>query len=151
VDEHQLTVALVLLGALGLASQWVAWKFRLPAIVLLLASGLLAGPALGILRPEEQLGPMLRPVIRLAVALILFEGGLSLRLHELRHVATGVRRLVLLGVPIAWILGSVAARFVGGSPGPSRWSSGRSPWSRAPPSSSRFCVTPASGAGPPRS
>jgi NhaP-type Na+/H+ or K+/H+ antiporter len=114
VDEHQLTVALVLLGALGLASQWVAWKFRLPAIVLLLASGLLAGPALGILRPEEQLGPMLRPVIRLAVALILFEGGLSLRLHELRHVATGVRRLVLLGVPIAWILGSVAARFVGG-------------------------------------
>jgi NhaP-type Na+/H+ or K+/H+ antiporter len=109
-----LVAVVVLVAGLGLAAQWIAWRLRLPAIVLLLAAGILAGPVLGVLRPAEQLGPMLRPVVDLSVALILFEGGLNLRLSELKKAGAGVRRLVLLGVPIAWVLGSAAARVVAG-------------------------------------
>jgi len=76
--------------------------------------GLITGPWLGILQPSRDLGELLRPLIQIGVAIILFEGGLSLKLHELEHAASGVRRLVLPGVPLAWALGTVAAFYVGG-------------------------------------
>lgn len=103
---------LALVGALGLAAQWLAWRARLPAIVLLLAAGFLAGPVTGWLEPEADFGELLRPLIALAVALILFEGGLSLNFAELRGASVAVRRLVTFGAFIAFLLGAAAAHLI---------------------------------------
>ncbi|HQU17120.1 MAG: sodium:proton exchanger [Chromatiales bacterium 21-64-14] len=112
--ESNLTLALVLVATLGIATQWLAWRFHQPAIVLLLVAGLLVGPVLGWLHPSQDFGNLLHPIIRLGVAIILFEGGLNLRLHELREAATGVKRLVSVGVVLSWGLGSAAAHLIGG-------------------------------------
>ena len=113
MNAHAETL-LVLVAAAGITAQWLAWRTRLPAIVLLLAAGMVLGPVLGWLRPSADLGPLLEPVIKLGVAVILFDGGLNLRLHELKSAAAGVRRLVFPGAPIAWLLGSGAAHLLGG-------------------------------------
>lgn len=112
--HHDLTLALALVAALGIGAQWVAWRLHQPTIVLLLIVGLLAGPVFGWLHPSRDFGALLHPIIRLGVAIILFEGGLNLHLHELRGAATGVKRLVSVGVILSWVLGSLAARLIGG-------------------------------------
>lgn len=111
---HHAAYSIAIVIALGLLAQWSAWRVRLPAIVLLLVFGLVAGPVLGLINPSEDFGDFLRPVISLCVAVILFTGGLSLQFHELREAASGVRRLVYFGVPLAWLFGTLAAHFVGG-------------------------------------
>ncbi len=116
--EHDLTLALVLIVSLGVGAQWLAWRTRLPAIVLLASAGILAGPvaaSLGLyhLDPSGTFGHALRPIVSLCVAIILFEGGLNLHFHELKEAAVGVRRLVYLGAPLAWFFGSLAAHFIG--------------------------------------
>jgi NhaP-type Na+/H+ or K+/H+ antiporter len=59
---------------LGIAAQWLAWRLRLPSILLLLGAGFLAGPVSGWLDPQALLGNLLFPVVSLSVAVILFEG-----------------------------------------------------------------------------
>lgn len=110
--EQSLVIAMV--GMLGIGAQWLAWRTGWPAIVLMLAAGFLAGPVLGLFDPEHAFGDLLDPMIAIGVALILFEGGLSLDFRELRHAGDGVWRLVLLGGPIAWVLGAFAAHSIGG-------------------------------------
>ncbi|WGW02745.1 cation:proton antiporter [Tropicibacter oceani] len=107
-------LAFSLVGALGVGSQWLAWKLRLPAIVLMLVAGLLIGPALGVLDPALQFGDMLSPMVAIAVAIILFEGGLTLNLETLRDAAVGVRRLVFVGAPLGWIASTAALHYVAG-------------------------------------
>ncbi len=114
VTQLELNWILIFIPLLGLTSQWLAWYFRLPAIVLLTAMGLIFGPGLGILKPEAQFGELLSPLIRVCVALILFDGGLNLRFYEYREAASGVRRLVFPAVPIAWALYSIATHYIGG-------------------------------------
>lgn len=114
--EHGVLVyVLVVLGG-GVAAQWLGWLVRIPPIVLLLVGGILAGPAIGVINPSHDLGPLLRPLTGLAVAIIVFEGGLNLRLTELRAAAPGVRRLVLGALPLNWALGTMAAHWIGGTP-----------------------------------
>ena len=72
----------------------------MPAIVLMLGIGLLAGPLLGVLDPTAALGDLMTPIISIAVAVILFEGGLTLNFHQLRDASQGVTRLVLVGAPL---------------------------------------------------
>ncbi|TFY97242.1 cation:proton antiporter [Ramlibacter rhizophilus] len=103
---------LVVLAA-GLASQWVAWRIGLPAIVVLIATGLVLGPGTGLI----QLGfgsHELTELIGLGVAIILFEGGMDLKLAEFRRVGHGIGRLTLLGPPVAWLLGTWAAHDIAG-------------------------------------
>ncbi|MEQ8344677.1 MAG: sodium:proton antiporter [Sneathiellaceae bacterium] len=104
--------ALVLV--LGIAAQWLAWRFQFPAIVLLTAAGILAGPVAGLLHPVQDFGTLLSPIVAVAVAIILFEGGINLDLRELRGTAAGVRRLTLVGAPVGWLLGAGAAHWIGG-------------------------------------
>lgn len=110
---HHLSLLLITIIALGVFSQWIAWRLRIPAIVLFLVSGVLAGPVFGLINPSQEIGPVLSPAVGLAVAVILFEGGLSLRLHEFKEAASGVRSLVTLGSALSWILYSLAAYYVG--------------------------------------
>ena len=74
---------IALIGALGIGAQWVAWRYNLPAIVLMSVAGILAGPVAGLIAPAADFGPFLRPIISIAVAVILFEGGLNLNFSEL--------------------------------------------------------------------
>jgi len=114
VSEEHISLVIVAVAALGVAAQWVAWRLKMPAIIFLAAFGLAVGPGLGLIDPGEEFGVYLRPVVSLCVAIILFEGGLSLQLSELKEAAVGVRRLVYFGVPLAWATCSVCAHFIGG-------------------------------------
>ena len=76
--EVSVAVAVLCIAAGGIGSQWLAWRFRIPAIVLLFAMGLAVGPGLGLIHPSAALGSALRPLVSLAVAIVVFEGGLSL-------------------------------------------------------------------------
>jgi NhaP-type Na+/H+ or K+/H+ antiporter len=109
-----LTETLALLVTLGLAAQWLGWRLQVPAIVLLILVGSLVGPALGLVRPSADLGPAFEPMVRLAVAVILFEGGLTLHWDELRHAGRGVLRLISLTVVLSWTLGAAAGHWIAG-------------------------------------
>ncbi|WP_373353523.1 cation:proton antiporter [Pseudoroseicyclus sp. CXY001] len=106
--------AIALVGLAGVGAQWLAWRLQLPAIVLMLAAGLALGPGFGILRPEEQIGELTEPLIALAVAIILFEGGLTLNLRGLRDAASGVRRLIIPGALLGWGFSVLALHYVAG-------------------------------------
>ncbi|NBI28121.1 cation:proton antiporter [Chengkuizengella marina] len=112
--EQFVLFGIVTLIALGITSQWLAWRFQLPAIVIMSIAGLLIGPFLGILNPEQALGDFYIPVISLAVALILFEGSSSLDIRELRGISKSVIRIVTIGAFLAWIGGSLAAHYIAG-------------------------------------
>ncbi len=82
---------------LGILAQVLAHRFKLPAILPLLIFGMTAGPfALGLFDPAA-LGAALEVIIHLGVAIILFEGGLSLDLRQLRQVRGPVRNLLFCG------------------------------------------------------
>ena len=114
MSEHSVVLSIVTVAGLGVGAQWLAWRLKMPAIVLLAAVGLIMGPGLGLIHPSQDFGEFLRPVVSLCVAIILFEGGLSLQLRELKEAASGVRRLVYLGVPLAWSFSSLCAHYIGG-------------------------------------
>ena len=103
-----------LIGLLGIASQWAAWRFRLPAIVVMSIVGLLAGPIFGIMDPEKDFGDLYSPIISAAVAIILFEGSLNLSFKELRGVGRPIFRISTVGAFIAWIAGSLTAHYIAG-------------------------------------
>ncbi|MCZ4351429.1 sodium:proton antiporter [Roseovarius aestuarii] len=107
-------MAFALVGALGVGAQWLAWRLRMPAIVLMLAAGLIIGPGLGLFDPARDIGPLMGPMISIAVAIILFEGGMSLNLHTLREAAGGVKRLVFVGAPLGWLTSALALHYVAG-------------------------------------
>ncbi len=111
-----LLVKIALIGVIGIGAQWVAWRTNKPAIALMLVAGILAGPVLGLIDPVRDFGALREPMIKLAVAVILFEGGLSLKFRELRQAGTAVFMLVFIGVPVGWALGTAAAYYGAGLP-----------------------------------
>lgn len=114
--ELSLLSQMMLIGILGIGSQWLAWKFRLPAIVVMSLAGLLVGPILGLMNPEASFGELYSPIISVAVAIILFEGSLQLNFKELRGLGKPLFRIATVGAFIAWILGSLAAHYMAGLP-----------------------------------
>ncbi len=112
--------ACALIGALGLGAQWLAWRLQAPAIVLMSLAGLTVGPLWSVvfgdplLSPSSTFGDVFRPIVSLAVAVILFEGGLVLKFENLRDAGAAVRRMVFIGGPLAWIFGAIAARYAAG-------------------------------------
>ncbi|MFA9461884.1 cation:proton antiporter [Thiohalorhabdus sp. Cl-TMA] len=107
-----LEVGITLAVVLGIFAQWVAWRFGFPAIVLLAVCGITLGPGLGVLNPTADFGPLYHTLVGLAVAIILFEGGFSLKRSEIEGVARGVLRLISLGVVLGWIFASLAAHYI---------------------------------------
>lgn len=108
-DVEHLLLGLAGIIALGIAAQWLSWRLRMPAILLLLVVGFVAGPVTGLIDPVGLFGDLLFPIVSLSVAVILFEGGLSLDIAELRDIGRVVRNLISTGVIVTWLLASVLA------------------------------------------
>lgn len=107
------TFSLGLIVFLGIFSQWFAWKISRPAIVVMSIAGLLLGPILQIVVPANVLGDdIYKAFVSMAVALILFEGSLSLNVKEIRGLKQTIKRIVFIGAFLAWILGSLCAYFL---------------------------------------
>ena len=106
----ELTAVIVL----GIGAQWLAWRLRLPSILLLLIVGFVAGPVTGMLNPDKLLGDLLFPIVSLSVAIILFEGGLNLDIAELREIGRVIRNLITIGVLVAWASVTALAYFIFG-------------------------------------
>ena len=100
------------IGVLSLFCQWLAWRVRMPAIVFLLAAGITCGPVLHYLNPEDVFGDLLFPMVSLAVAIILFEGSLTLRFSEIRGHGAMVRNLIPVGSVVTGIIGTLAAHWI---------------------------------------
>ncbi|MED4059804.1 sodium:proton antiporter [Priestia megaterium] len=105
-------IHITLVVGLGVLSQWLAWRFKLPAIVVMSIIGLLTGPILGLIDPKAQFAQLFDPFVSIAVAVILFEGSLNLDMREVRGIEKPVFRIVTLGAMLAWILGSLAAHYI---------------------------------------
>lgn len=106
-DKVLIIAALVFTGIL---CQWIAWRVKLPAILFLLLVGIAAGPGLGILDSEALFGDLLFPFVSLSVALILFEGSLSLQYHQIIKLKAVVQRLVSVGMLITWLITATITR-----------------------------------------
>ncbi|MEM9369163.1 MAG: cation:proton antiporter [Planctomycetota bacterium] len=120
----ELLLYLALVPALGVTAQWLAWRTRLPGILLLLIFGILLGQFVQVdvffaelTGGDEGAGPnLLFPIVSLSVAVIMFEGGLSLRLRELRESGSASLRLVTLGALFTFVGNAAAAIWILGFP-----------------------------------
>ncbi len=107
MGQH-LLIGLASIVVLGIGAQWLAWRLRLPSILLLLIFGFVAGPGTGFLDPNNLFGDLLLPLVSVSVAVILFEGGLTLRMAALREIGV-VRNLITIGLLVTWVIGTGAA------------------------------------------
>ncbi|MEO1526059.1 MAG: sodium:proton antiporter [Planctomycetota bacterium] len=105
---------LALVPALAFFAQWVAWRTRLPGILLLLLLGVALGQFVQLSdflpqgEGQSSSGPLFA-VVALAVAIIMFEGGLSLRIQDLRESGSAVLRMCTLGTMLTFAGSAVAA------------------------------------------
>lgn len=108
---------------LGIFAQWLAWKIKFPAILPLIVIGLLVGPLSTLFTPSgEKLidgdrifsGQLLFSFVSLSVGLILFEGGLTLKIREVQKLVGVLRNLLTIGVLITFICSGLAAYYLVG-------------------------------------
>ena len=112
---------------LGILAQWVAWKFKIPAILPLILIGLFVGPIAAeflsadgtkwiepIWNGKEGLfpGESLFYFVSLAISIILFEGGLTLKLTEIKNVGPVISKLITLGSIVTFFGAGFAAHFI---------------------------------------
>ncbi|MGF1490953.1 MAG: cation:proton antiporter [Microcoleaceae cyanobacterium] len=117
-NSFDIALVIVITVASGISAQVVADYLKVPAIVFLLLFGILVGnDGLGVIHPSE-LGVGLEVIVSLSVALILFEGGLSLDLRALGQVSGSIRNLVTVGTLITLVGGGMAAHWLGEFPWP---------------------------------
>lgn len=114
--EHHALLEIALIVALAAGAHVIASWTRIPAILLLVVAGFFAGPVTGLLDPDHLFGDLLLPVVSIAIALILFEGGLTLDFRELRGVGSVVVRLLSVGVLLTWLLVAAAALLIFDAP-----------------------------------
>ncbi|MBT1449522.1 sodium:proton antiporter [Glaciecola sp. XM2] len=95
---------LVLVGLLSIGCQFVAHKVKLPAILFLLLTGIVLGPVSQTFTADELFGDLLFPVVSLSVAIILFEGALTLKISDISGHGKMVRNLCTIGVLITWLV-----------------------------------------------
>lgn len=123
---------LALIVVLGIFAQWIAWKFKVPAILPLILTGLIVGPFSELwLDGDKWIDPLndgsegdeglflsnsMFAFVSLAIGIILFEGGLTLKFSELRGVGSAITRLILLGALVTFVLGAIAVFYICGLP-----------------------------------
>lgn len=112
---------------LGILAQWVAWKFKIPAILPLILIGLLVGPIAAEFLSEDG-SKWIQPIyengrglfpdeslfyfVSLAISIILFEGGLTLRISEIKNVGPIITKLITVGVVVTFFGAAIAAHFI---------------------------------------
>ena len=101
-----------LLLVLGMSCQWLAWRVKLPAILFLLLSGLIVGPITGWVEPDRLFGDLLMPMVSLSVAIILFEGSLTLNAREIKGVGKIVQRMITIGAFVTWVIVACATHYI---------------------------------------
>ncbi len=111
-DTAMITIAVAL--AVCVFCQWAAWRIKLPAILFLLAAGFLGGPVLHLLDPEVLMGELFFPFVQLSVAIILFEGSMTLKFREILGLQSVVRNMLTFGLLITWLISTLAARILVG-------------------------------------
>ena len=113
---------------LGIVAQWVAWRLKLPAILPLILIGLLVGPVSTLF--TEDGSKLIEPIwngskglfpgdglyyfVSLAISIILFEGGLTLRRSEVANIGPVITKLITLGTLVTFLGGGIAAHFIFG-------------------------------------
>lgn len=112
---------------LGILAQWVAWKLKIPAILPLILIGLLVGPFAAeylssdgtkwiqpIYNGKKGLfpGESLFYFVSLAISIILFEGGLTLRVREIKNIGPVITKLITIGSTVTFFGGAVAAHYI---------------------------------------
>ncbi len=102
--DNTILLSLAGIGVLGICCQWLAWWARLPAILFLLIVGILVGPVFNILDPDALFGKLLFPIASLSVAVILFEGSLTLKFEDIRGHGKTVSNLITIGALITWLI-----------------------------------------------
>lgn len=110
--QGNIIFSLAAIGLLSIACQWLAWWARLPAILFLLLCGIIIGPVTNIFQPDLLFGDLLFPIVSLSVAVILFEGSLTLKLEEIRELKTVVRNLVIIGALVTLFLTALATHYL---------------------------------------
>ncbi len=110
MPDIALIIALIISAAMF--CQWLAWRVQLPAILFLLLAGIVAGPITGLLSPDALFADLLMPVVSLSVAIILFEGSLTLNFHEIKEVSKVVQRMISIGAITTWFISATAAHFL---------------------------------------
>lgn len=124
VGHGDARAALLLIAVLGIGAQWLAWRLRFPSILLLLGLGFMVGPGAAwipgvdgpLLDADAVFGDLLLPLVGIGVGLILYEGGLTLRLKDIRGAAGAVFMLVTVGAAVTWGLATLLAWLVLGLP-----------------------------------
>jgi len=112
--EQQVITTVTAAMAFGMLAQILALKSRIPNIIILLGFGMALGPsALGWVNPDV-FGDQLQTYVTMAVAVVLFEGGLSLSLSNYKQISGPIQRMVFYGAPLTLIGGSLAAHYVAG-------------------------------------
>lgn len=101
--EYARLITLTLAVFLGVLFFILSQRIRIPAIVLLLAGGVALGPEFAGLVQPDSLGDMLRLIVSFSVAIILFEGGLTLRPEGFKKAPVVIKRLLSIGVVVTWM------------------------------------------------
>ncbi len=114
--DNTILLSLAGIGVLGICCQWLAWWAKLPAILFLLISGILVGPVFEILEPDVLFGNLLFPIVSLSVAIILFEGSLTLKFEDIRGHGNTVRNLITVGALITWLIIAFSTHYLIGFP-----------------------------------
>lgn len=112
---------------MGILAQWVAWRFKIPAILPLILIGLLVGPIAAEFLSDEGV-KWIQPVykdgrglfpdeslfnfVSLAISIILFEGGLTLRTGEIKNVGPVITKLITVGSLVTFFGAAIAAHFI---------------------------------------
>ena len=110
MTTNQVLTGVSLILVLAVGSQVLASQLRIPALIILLPAGFIAGALTTDVNPQQLLGAAFQPLVSLAVAVILYDAGLALDLSRLSgHTRRVVRRLIVAGVPVTWAFAAVFA------------------------------------------
>lgn len=109
MTHSELLIGIAAIFVLGVGAQWIAAKLNTPSILPLLILGFIAGPVTELVRPDEMFGDLLFVIVPLAVGVVLFEGGMTLSIAEIRSHHGVVRRLITTGVLVTWGIAAGAA------------------------------------------
>ena len=113
MDKSQLILtSLAGILVLGVGSQWIAGRLKIPSILVLLLAGILTGPVAGFINPDALLGDLVLPIVSLSVAVILFEGAMTLRVSELRAIGRPLLMLLTIGVAVTGVVAAAGAYFI---------------------------------------